>query len=128
VAARLPVGLRYAGVAGLGRTIYVAGGLTTAGPSSAVYAVDPLRGTARRVATLPRPLDHVALAPLGRRLLLVGGGSRVVLSIDPHTGMTKAVASLPRALEDPAAVTEGGRVLVLGGGTNAVFALTSTSK
>ena len=123
VVARLPAGLRYAGVAALGGKLYVAGGLTVSGPSRAVYAFDPGTGTVTQVATLPRPLDHVALAPLGSRLLLVGGGSSQVLSIDPGAGTTKAVANLPQALADPAAVAQDGRVLVLGGGTNAVYAL-----
>ena len=77
----------------------------------------------RQVATLPRAVDHVALAPLGSRLLLVGGGSRQVLAIDPARGSVTPVANLPQALTDPAAVAQAGRVLVLGGGTNAVYAL-----
>jgi outer membrane protein assembly factor BamB len=121
--ARLPVGLRYAGVGALGSKIYVAGGLATTGATSAVYAVDPAARTVRQVATLPRPVDHAALAPLGSRLLLVGGGSRQVLAIDPARGTVRPVANLPQALADPAAVVQGGRVLVLGGGTNAVYAL-----
>ncbi len=120
---RLPVGLRYAGVAALGSKIYVAGGLAPSGATSAVYAVDPAARTVRQVATLPRPIDHAALAPLGSRLLLVGGGSRQVLAIDPARGSVTTVANLPQALADPAAVAQAGRVLVLGGGANAVYAL-----
>jgi outer membrane protein assembly factor BamB len=123
VVARLPQGLRYAGVAALGSRLYVAGGLTTAGASREVYAVNPQAGTVTKVASLPRPLDHVALAPFGSRLLLVGGGSRRVLAIDPHAGSVTPVANLPRAVSDAAAVPHDGRVLVLGGGTNAVYAL-----
>ena len=120
---RLPVGLRYAGVAALGSKIYVAGGLASSGATSAVYAVDPAARTVRQVATLPRPVDHVALAPLGARLLLIGAGSRQVLAIDPSRGSVTEVAKLPLALADPSAVAQAGRVLVLGGGTNAVYAL-----
>jgi hypothetical protein len=123
VVARLPTGLRYAGVAALGGRIYVAGGLTTAGLSRAVLAVDPARGTVRRIGTLPTPLAHVALAPLGSRLLLVGGGSPRVLAIDPASGAVTVVGRLPVALVDPAAVAEHSRVVVLGGGTNAVYEL-----
>lgn len=123
VVARLPTGLRYAGVAALGSKLYVAGGLTVAGASRAVYAVDPRLGTVTTVASLPRPLDHVALASLGSRLLLVGGGSGRVLAVDPGAGTVTPVATLPQALSDPAAVSQKGRVLVLGGGTNAVYAL-----
>ena len=123
VATRLPAGLRYAGVAALSGRIYVAGGLTTAGPSRAVYSVDPAAGTVTRVGSLPQPLDHVALAPLGSRLLLVGGGSRTVLAIDPARHTVRAAATLPRVLTDPAAVTLGGSVYVLGGGTSDVLEL-----
>jgi outer membrane protein assembly factor BamB len=120
---RLPAGLRYAGVAALGGRIYVAGGLTTAGPSRAVYAVDPAAGTVNRVATLPQPLDHVALAPLGSRLLLAGGGLRSVLAIDPTAGTVHVAARLAQPLTDPAAVAMQGAVYLLGGGTNAVYQL-----
>jgi outer membrane protein assembly factor BamB len=119
---RLPSGLRYAGVAALNGNIYVAGGLTTAGLSRAVYAVDPHTRTVKRIATLPTPLAHVALAALGSRLLLVGGGSARVLAIDPAGRVTTA-GRLPAVLADPAAVALNGRVYVLGGGTNAVYEL-----
>ncbi|MGZ6728434.1 MAG: hypothetical protein ACXVFC_03900, partial [Gaiellaceae bacterium] len=120
---RLPAGLRYAGVAALGGRIYVAGGLTTAGPSRAVYAVDPAAGTVTRVAMLPAPADHVALAALGSRLLLVGGGSRTVLAIDPARRTVRTAGTLPQPLTDPAAVSLGGSVYVLGGGTADVLRL-----
>ncbi len=110
-------------MAALGGRIYVAGGLTTAGPSRAVYAVDPAAGTVTRVATLPQPLGNVALAALGSRLLLVGGGSRTVLAIDPARHIVRAATTLPRALTDPAAVSLGGSVYVLGGGTADVLRL-----
>jgi outer membrane protein assembly factor BamB len=120
---RLPAGLRYAGVAALDGKIYVAGGLTTAGETSQVLAVDPARRTVTRVATLPEPLAHVALAPLGSRLLLVGGGSPQILSIDPQAGTVTTAGRLPTPLADPAAVALNKHVFVLGGGTNAVYEL-----
>jgi outer membrane protein assembly factor BamB len=123
VVARLPAGLRYAGVAALGGKLYVAGGLTLAGASRAVLAVDTTAGTVTRVATLPSPLAHVALAPFGSRLLLVGGSSRRILSIDPQAGTVVVAGRMPTPLADPAAVAQRGRVVVLGGGTNAVYAL-----
>jgi hypothetical protein len=123
VVTRLPAGLRYAGVAALGGKIYVIGGLTTAGDSRAVLAVDPARRTVTRAATLPVPMAHVALAALGSRLLLVGGGSARVLSIDPRHGTVRTVARLPQPLADPAAISLHGRVFVLGGGTVAVYEL-----
>jgi hypothetical protein len=119
--ARLPAGTRYAGVAALRGRIYVAGGLTTAGPTRAIEAVDPLRGSVRRVGSLPSPEAHAALAALGGALYLVGG--RSVLRIDPATGAVTRVATLPTSLADANAVTVGNRIVVLGGGTNAVFSL-----
>jgi outer membrane protein assembly factor BamB len=123
VVARLPAGLRYAAVAAVGKKIYVAGGLTVSGESRAVLAVDPATGKVSRVATLPAPIAHAAMARLGSRLLLVGGGSPRVLAIDPGTGTVSLAGRLPHALADPAAVARNGSVLVLGGGTNAVYAL-----
>jgi hypothetical protein len=123
VVTRLPVGLRYAGVTALAGKIYVAGGLTTSGDSRAVLAVDPAHGTVMRLASLPAPAAHVALAPLGSQLLLVGGGSSRILAIDPRSGKVAVAGRLPQALADPAAVAQHGRVYVLGGGSNAVYEL-----
>ncbi len=69
VVARLPQGTRYAGVAAIGRTIYVAGGLTTSGASRAIYAL-PLGGKLRDIGRLPKPEDHAALAAVNGNALL----------------------------------------------------------
>lgn len=119
--ARLPTGTRYAGVAALDRTIYVAGGLTTAGAARGVYAVS-LGGSVRRVATLPAPEDHAALAALGGTLYLVGG--RRVLAIDPRSRKVSVAARLPSSLSDPTATTIGDMIVVTGGGTNGIWSLT----
>ena len=58
-------------MAPLGRTIYVAGGLTTSGATNAIYAVS-LDGTVKRIGKLPAPEDHAALAALGGTLYLIG--------------------------------------------------------
>ena len=68
-------------------------------------------------------MRHVALAALGSRLLLVGGGSSRILAIDPRSGKVTVGGRLPQALADPAAVALDGRVYVLGGGSNAVYEL-----
>lgn len=116
--ARLPTGTRYAGVAAIGRTIYVAGGLTTAGATRAVYAVS-LGGRVRRIATLPRPEDHAALAALRGRLYLFGG--RRVLAIDPNSGKVSTAARLPASLSDPTVTTVGNEIVIAGGGTRDVW-------
>jgi hypothetical protein len=127
---RLPVGLRYAGVAALGGTIYVAGGLSPTGETRGVYAIDSAARTVHRIGTLPFAVAHAALAPVHGALYLVGGRSSSgtalagVLRIDPSTGAVSRAGRLPRPLEDPAAVAERGRAIILGGaGSSAVYAL-----
>jgi DNA-binding beta-propeller fold protein YncE len=121
LATRLPTGTRYAGVAALGNSIYVAGGLTTAGESRAVYRVDPRAGTVTRIATLPQPVAHAPLAELGGALYLVGGTAasgtplQAIERIDPHTGAVTRAGRLPHLLADAAAVTLGKQIVVLGG-------------
>jgi hypothetical protein len=118
--ARLPAGTRYAGVATLNGSIVVAGGLTPAGTSSAVYSVDPASGSVKRIATLPAPEAHAGMAALGNALYLVGGHD--VLRI---AGRSVTVAArLPVALSDPAVVAFGGRIVIVGGGTSGVYAYT----
>jgi hypothetical protein len=127
--ARLPVGLRYAGVAAVGDEIYVAGGLTTAGASDAVYGVNVRTKTVTQVATLPSAVAHAPLVAIGRRLYLIGGVDSAgrtlsaILAIDPSTGSIAAAGTLPQPLADAAAVSVGGKAYVLGGGSNAVLAL-----
>ncbi len=130
-AARLPAGLRYAGVAALGGRIYVAGGLTTGGETAAIYAVDPVAHTVRRIGALPAPTAYGALVPFGGALYYVGGKTAsgiplsTVLRIDPQTGKTTVAARLPRGLAEPAAVALPDTIVVLGGeGSNAVYELT----
>jgi len=120
VVGRLPQGTRYAGIAVYGRAIYIAGGLTPAGASRALYAFAASK--VKRVGTLPKPEDHAALAALGSVLYLVGG--RRVLGIDLATRKMKFAATLPVALADPSVAVVGGRIIVAGGGTNGVWALT----
>ena len=127
VVARLPAGTRYAGVAALGDAIYVAGGVTTAGPSAAVYRVDVAARRVSRIATLPRPVAHAPLVASAGALWLVGGdASRSVWRIDPRSGRVSLAARLPGPLANAAAVALPDRtIVVLGGdGSDAVLALT----
>ena len=125
VAARLPVGTRYAGVAVLGDAIYVAGGVTEFGRSDAVYRVELQSGRVSRIATLPQPTAHAPLvAALGALWLVGGDGSRSILRIDPTSRRVSRAGRLPKALANAAAVKlADGRVAVLGGdGSGVVWA------
>jgi hypothetical protein len=119
VVARLPQGTRYAGAAAWGRAIYIAGGLTTSGPTNAVYVLAGHK--IDRFATLPKPEAHAALAALGTDLYLVGG--RQVVGINLTTIEVKVAAKLPVRLTDPSVAVVGNRIIVAGGGTNRVWAL-----
>jgi len=118
VVARLPNGTRYAGVAAIGHTIYVAGGITTGGTSDAIYAVT---NHVRQIGTLPAPEAHAGMAALGGALYLVGG--RSVLRIT-SSGSTTAVATLPVSLADPSVVAVGRSLVIAGGGTSNVYSFT----
>jgi kelch-like protein 17 (actinfilin) len=128
--ARLPTGLRYAGVAALHGTIYVAGGLSTTGETAAVRAVDPVSGSVQRVATLPARNAYGALVAFHGALFLIGGktaaGTAVatVLRIDPAAHRVTVAGRLPHGLAEPAAVSRADDVLVVGGeGSRAVLSL-----
>lgn len=121
VVARLRLGTRYAGVAAIGRTIYVAGGLTTAGTTRDVYAVTP-GGRPHLVARFPTPEAHGGLAALGGKLYYVVG--RKVVAIDPQTGGVRIAARLPVSLSDPTATTVGPEIVIAGGGTRGIWAFT----
>ena len=130
VVARLPIGLRYAGVAALGNRIYVAGGITPTGTSNAVYAVDVRSRTVTQVATLPGAVAHAPLVAIGRRLYLVGGVDSAgrtrtsILAVDPSDGSIAAAGRVPVPLADAAAVASRGKAYVLGGtGSRAVLEL-----
>jgi len=59
-----------------GGTIYLAGGLDSAGRSTGgVFSVDPRDGRVRLLGVLPRPFHDAAGAILGGDLLAFGGGS-----------------------------------------------------
>ena len=119
------MGLRYAGVASLGGRIYVAGGVTTAGTSDAVYAVDTRTRAVTQIGTLPTPVAHAPLVAIRGRLYLVGGTDpsgrprSAILEIDAATGSVSPAGSLPGPRADAAAVALGARAVVLGGSTSA---------
>jgi hypothetical protein len=117
VVARLPAGMRYAGVTALGGSIYVAGGITLTGPSAAVYRVNLRAGSVERIGTLPRPTAHAPLVAARGALWLIGGdGSPYVLRIDPRNGSVAIAARFAHVLANAAAAAlRDGRIIVAGG-------------
>ncbi len=116
---RLPVGVRSPAVALVGNTLYVAGGQTAQGPSTAVYAVDVDSGGMKSLGQLPQPVEGGVLLPVGSKLYLVGGrttggkASGAVILIDPATGSATLAGRIPRPLVGASAVRAGTKALVV---------------
>jgi hypothetical protein len=123
VAGRLPAGVRYAGVAGWGRTVWVVGGEARGRELDDVLAVDVPSGRVRRLHRLPRPLGHEAVAVVAGRLLVMGGRTAPgtvtdrVWWYDPRRDRWSRAGVLPYPVADAAPVSVGRAVLLMGGET-----------
>jgi N-acetylneuraminic acid mutarotase len=121
--ARLPTGIRYAGVGLSAGHLWVLGGEVDGHERSTVLRIDVRTGQVRRVGRLPRPLGHEAVAPLGGRLLVLGGRTApgTVTSqmwwYDPHRGRWSRAGRLPHPVADSASVSLDGSFYLLGGET-----------
>jgi hypothetical protein len=120
VVARLPEATRDTAVTVRGDTLYVAGGRTESGLSTAVYAVDLGAGTVSVIGRLPHGVAGGALVPAGGKLYLIGGKDaagpvRTIVSIDPATGTVENAGTMPRALAGAAVIRAGGATYLLGG-------------
>lgn len=126
VLARLPVAVRYPGVAEVGSRVYLFGGATTAGASNAIQALDPASGRVQVVARLPYALTQATAFTLGGRILIAGGmragrPSAAILSFDPATGRTAVVGRLPEAVADAGVAVVGDTAYLVGGETASAF-------
>ena len=134
VVARLPVPVRYAGVAAAGGKVVIAGGSLPDGTASrAVYVFDPASREVRRLGSLPAPTTHAAAAAIGKRVLLIGGRSAAantptprIAAIDPSRGSIRLAGRLPRAVSDAAVTAVGHGVVVAGGRSHAPVAELTT--
>ena len=82
VVGHLPRALSAAAAGTLDGTIYVAGGRTLRGPTSAVYAFDPQGASLLRAGSLRVPVANAGAAVTGGRLWIVGGETRAGLTGD----------------------------------------------
>ena len=73
VVARLPVPVRYAGVAEAGGDIWVFGGQTGTGTTDVIQRIDPATGRATVAGRLPQPVQGAAAISLDGRIYLAGG-------------------------------------------------------
>ena len=122
-AARLPVPVRYAAVAALGTQIWVFGGRTANGPTSAVQRIDPGTGRASVVGHLPQPVEGASAVTLDGQIYVAGGRvaagpgagasaslttSGSVLILDPGTGRLSPAGQLPVPVAYAGAAVAGG--------------------
>jgi hypothetical protein len=120
---RLPAGTRAAAVGVVGARLIVAGGVTTSGPTRAIYAVDLQSGSVTRIGSLPQPIAGAAIVRLAGALYLLGGTgpggavSTAIVRIDPVHGTATAVGNAPAAAAGAAGVTTGAGALLVAGRT-----------
>ena len=118
--AHLPTGVRYAASAWYAGSLIVAGGLTPAGPTAHVYAVNLKTGRVTTWPSLPHPVYHAAMAVYRGDLLLVGGTvngspSGNTFVYDPHNRTWVAGPALPTPTADGALAVYNGQLWYLGG-------------
>jgi N-acetylneuraminic acid mutarotase len=121
VAGHLPAGVRYAGAARIGTTVWVLGGEVGGRELSEVYRIDTTTGQVRSVGHLPAPLGHEAVVPVGDRLLVLGGRTGVHTTtaamwwFDTTNGRWSRAGRLPEPVADAPVVVRGSQAWLLGG-------------
>jgi N-acetylneuraminic acid mutarotase len=126
IVSRLPVPVRYAAVALVGRTLWVFGGEVDHHMVRFVQRVDLKAGAARVAGRLPVAAGHSVAVRVGARVLLVGGrseGGKVTSRMwwfRPGRKGFRAAGHLPTPLADTAVLDIGGSAYLVGGETPAL--------
>jgi hypothetical protein len=104
-----------------GKSIVLAGGLSSSGSLRSILSIDPTTGHLVQAGQLAAAVHDAASAVAGGRLLVFGGGNLApVRTVQQIAGpRATVVGQLPRPRADLAAVTVGDRSIVVGGGTPA---------
>jgi hypothetical protein len=126
--APLPVGLHHAGLAAVGRQLYVVGGYTRSGlsawkPVASLYRYDPQEDRWSEGTPMPTSRGALALAVVNGRILAIGGYNGdinvpAVEEYDPQTNRWTVRGSLPAPRDHLAAATDGRFVYAIGGRLN----------
>jgi hypothetical protein len=110
---RLPVGLRYPAVSAANGDLFIAGGVSASGTSSAVYRFDAATRHVSTVGRLPVASAHAVAVTVGTAIEVLGGSPEVSARIDTKT---LAVETTDGRLDDENGAVVGGRTsFVLGG-------------
>ncbi|MDR0341930.1 MAG: hypothetical protein LBI49_02245, partial [Nocardiopsaceae bacterium] len=131
--ARLPVPVRYAAVAAVGRQIWVFGGQAAGGITDTIQRITPATGAATIAGRLPHPVTGAAAIALGGKIYLAGGQvaagahgpvagpaaplatSAAVRGFDPARGTLTAAGHLPVPVAYAAAAVLGRTGFLIGG-------------
>ncbi|MDQ2742519.1 MAG: hypothetical protein M3Z66_09530 [Chloroflexota bacterium] len=120
VVTQIPVPVRYGAAAGLNGRLFVFGGQTGSGETSAIQEVNVGARRARIVGHLPIPLSHASAVVLGGFIYVLGGranqvASRRIWSFDQRSGRVRLAGLLPMALSDAGVTTVGATAYLIGG-------------
>lgn len=123
--ASLPVGLHHAGLAAVGRQLYLVGGYTRSGlsvwkPVASLYRYDPETDRWSEGTPMSTPRGALALAVVNGRILAIGGYNgdtnlAAVEEYDPQTDRWTSKASLPAPRDHLAAAADGRYIYAIGG-------------
>ncbi|MHB1628748.1 MAG: Kelch repeat-containing protein [Bacilli bacterium] len=122
---RLPTGLRYAGLASMGKRLWIAGGRTAAGMSREIYYFAPGLAEARAVGRLPVAIDKAAAWAVPGYVLIAGGQTlqgvpqKNVYAFNMVTRQVRVVGTLPTPLADMGYVSNSRGTYLVGGATAA---------
>ncbi|MBO0834802.1 MAG: hypothetical protein J2P28_04680, partial [Actinobacteria bacterium] len=123
--AQLAVPVRYAAVAGVGKVLWVVGGVTSTSEggtneTNAVQKVDLTSGQVTIAGRLPTPLGHSTALILDGQIFVLGGRSGSVPSsaifrLDQASGAVVPAGHLPAGVSDAGSVAIGGVGYLVGG-------------
>jgi outer membrane protein assembly factor BamB len=121
--ASLPIAVRYAAVAVVGRDLWVFGGERHGAPVSAIQRVDLSARTATVAGHLPAPVGEATALVIDGHVYIAGGRTTGgvltsrVLAFDPATVTAKVAAHLPAPAADSGGAVLGHTGYLLGGET-----------
>lgn len=120
VVTQIPIPVRYGAAAGFQDRLFVFGGQTGSGETSAIQEVNVETRRARIVGHLPVPLSHASAVVLGAFIYVLGGrtngvASRRIWSFDQRSGQVRPAGLLPMALSDAGITTVGATAYLIGG-------------
>jgi hypothetical protein len=131
----LPVPVRYAATAVVGKIVFLFGRVADAAghDTAAIQALDTSTGTIAQVAQLPTTVSHASAVNISGQVYVLGGFvhnstlSDQILRFDPTTKTTTTVGTLPYPVSDAAATVIGTRAYLVGGESTDRNPLTSVT-